>query len=109
MVLTILITLLAFPSLAGAYDLGMGTGHGSELLILRTPPFQARAWAVRAQLATKDAGTVTGKKPKSVPELDPSAAGAAAVLILGGTLVATGHRRRPGTRLGRDSAQSRPS
>jgi hypothetical protein len=41
-------------------------------------------------------GIVTGKKPKglSVPELDPSVTGSAAVILLGGTLVAFGRRRR---------------
>jgi hypothetical protein len=45
-------------------------------------------------------GIVTGKKPKglsvpaSVPELDSSVTGSAALVLLGGTLVAFGRRRR---------------
>lgn len=49
-----------------------------------------------AQTEPKKSLIVTGKKPKAsqLPELDPSAVGSAAVLLLGGTLVALGRQRR---------------
>ena len=97
---SVLAVILLFPSLAGASGLGMG---------MSVPRFQAPTlpfqlpWSVPT-LAEKPR-IITGKKPKAVsaPELDAAPAASAAVLLLGGTLVAFGRRRR-GDRRSLDSA-----
>jgi hypothetical protein len=92
LLLSLVTGILLFPSLASAS--GFGMGMGAPRLQARALPFELPVWSVPA-LAEKTR-VVTGKKPKATPapELDPSPAASAAVLLLGGTLVAFGRRQR---------------
>ena len=96
-VLGVLLALLALPSLAGAQGLGWGIGTTSGFLDPTASLFRIPAWA-QVQTDPKKPAIVSGKKSKvsHVPELDPSAARSAAALVIGGTLVTIGRRRRSG-------------
>jgi hypothetical protein len=106
LLLSLLSVILLSPSLAGASGFGMGMGGPR----LQGPvlPFELPTWSV-AQLAAKPQ-IVTGKKPKAAPapELDPAPAASAAVLLLGGTLVAFGRRQRRGRPSGESARGGAP-
>jgi hypothetical protein len=101
---------LAVSSPALAYGGGVTVGIG--LGLINPTPVQlqvftkGKAIEPHGPIEPVEGPTVVKRKKnmKSMPELDPSAVGSAAVLLLGGLLVATGRRRRlSGNSLGDDS------
>lgn len=100
-VLCALVVLLAVssPVPASAWGAVQGLATGSftiEPLQLAGALTPTKKKPTKHRKRVKSPEVRRSKTPKTdnIPELDPSALGAAAVLLLGGTLVATGRRRR---------------